>query len=177
MQTWIVLLRGINVGGRHLLPMKELVGHLQADGFRAVRTYIQSGNVVLQGNERPGDRIGALIERHYGFRPAVFALSAEELREAADGNPFESDAGKTVHFFFCSPEPRHTNLALLESVKGPDEAYRLSGAVFYLYAPDGIGRSRLAEKIGKALPGVEITARNLNTVNKLLDMSTQNKPR
>lgn len=171
MQTWIVLLRGINVGGHHLLPMKELVGHLEADGFRAVQTYIQSGNIVLQHSDPPANRIGALICRHYGFRPAVFALSADELRQAAEANPFKAAAGKMVHFFFCAPEPPEVNLALLDAVKGPGEAYRLSGPVFYLYAPEGIGRSKLVNKIGKALPGVEITARNLNTINKLLVMS------
>ncbi len=171
MQTWIALLRGINVGGHHIVPMKELVRLLEADGFKGVRTYIQSGNVVLQAEERPGERIGGLIERHFGFRPAVFALSADELRRAATANPFDPEAGKMVHFFFCEPEPQRPDLALLNSVKAPGEAYRLSGSVFYLYAPDGVGRSKLVEKIGKALAGVEITARNLNTINKLLEMS------
>lgn len=171
MQTWIVLLRGINVGGHHLVSMKELVRHLEADGFTGVRTYIQSGNVVLQAEERPEQRIGILIERHFGFKPAVFALDAYELRQAAANNPFDSRAGKMVHFFFCYPEPR-PDYDLLKAVKAPTEDFLLKGPVFYLYAPEGIGRSRLVEKIGKALPGVEITARNLNTINKLLEMST-----
>ena len=171
MQTWIALLRGINVGGNHIVSMKELAGHLEADGFREVRTYIQSGNVVLQSPERPDDRISDLIGRWYGFWPAVLALSAEELRQAEAGNPFKTDLGKTVHFFFCDREPAQVDHALLEALKAPNEGYRLSGTVFYLYAPDGIGRSRLADKIGQALPGVTITARNLNTVKKLLEMS------
>jgi len=171
MKTWIALLRGINVGGHHLVRMKDLAGHLEAAGFSGVLTYIQSGNVVLQSAEHPGARIGALIEQHYGFRPAVFALSAEELRQAAAQNPFDPEAGKQVHFFFCAPEPPRADTGLLDSLKAPNEAYMLIGKVFYLYAPDGIGRSRLAEKVGKALPGTEITARNLNTINKLLEMS------
>ena len=171
MNTWIALLRGINVGGHHIIRMKDLAGQLEADGFPGVRTYIQSGNVVLQSEERPGARIAALIERHYGFRPQVLVLSAEELRQAADGNPFDKEGGKKVHLFFCETEPPQPDFALLEALKGPAEDYRLAGRVFYLYAPDGIGRSKLAEKIGKALPGVSITARNLNTVNKLLEMS------
>lgn len=172
MQTWIALLRGINVGGNHIVPMKELTGHLEAAGFKGVRTYIQSGNIVLRAGERPGERIGAIIERHYGFRPAVFALSAEELRRAASANPYDPQGGKTVHFFFCQPDPSRVDWELLESVKGPNEAYHLAGGVFYLYAPDGIGRSKLVEKIGRALPDTTLTARNLNTINKLLEMST-----
>lgn len=170
MQTWIALLRGINVGGHHIVPMKELVAHLEADGFTGVRTYIQSGNVVLQAKARPDVRIGACIERHFGFRPAVFALSADELRQAAANNPFDPEAGKMVHFFFCDREPQ-PDYELLHAVKAPSEDFRLTGSVFYLYAPDGIGRSKLVEKVGKALPGVQITARNLNTINKLLEMS------
>lgn len=171
MQTWIALLRGINVGGHHIVPMKELARLLEAEGFAGVRTYIQSGNVVLQAEGRPEHRIAEVIERHFGFRPAVFALSRAELQQAAAANPFDPEAGKMVHFFFCSQEPRQPDLDLLQRVKGPTESYLLSGPVFYLYAPDGIGRSKLAEKIGKALPGVEITARNLNTINQLLAMS------
>jgi uncharacterized protein (DUF1697 family) len=171
MKTWIALLRGINVGGHHLVRMKDLARHLETDGFREVRTYIQSGNVVLKSQEPPGGRLADLIERHFGFRPAVLVLSAEELRQAADRNPFDKDGGKKVHLFFCEPEPPQPDFGLLEALKGPAEDYRLSGRVFYLYAPDGIGRSRLAEKIGKALPGTDITARNLNTINKLLEMS------
>lgn len=171
MNTWIALLRGINVGGHHIIRMKDLASLLEADGFPGVRTYIQSGNVVLQSKERPGARIAALIERHYGFRPPVLVLSAGELRQAAARNPFDPEGGSKVHFYFCAPEPRSADIELLESLKGPNEAYQLSGGVLYLYAPDGIGRSRLAEKIGKALPGTDITARNLNTVNKLLEMS------
>ena len=171
METWIALLRGINVGGHHLVRMKDLVRHLQADGFREVNTYIQSGNVVLQSQDSPGERIGNLIGQHYGFRPAVLVLSAEELRQAAAANPFDPEGGKKVHFYFCAREPREVNHALLESLRAPNEAYRLVGKVLYLFAPDGIGRSKLAEKIGKALPGTDLTARNLNTVSKLLEMS------
>ena len=171
MKTWIALLRGINVGGHHVVRMRDLEGHLEAGGFSGVRTYIQSGNVVLQCRERPGARIGNLIEQHYGFRPAVLVLSPEELRQAAAANPFDPEGGKKVHFYFCAREPREVDHDLLETLKGPNEAFRLIGRVLYLYAPDGIGRSRLAEKIGKALPGTDLTARNLNTINKLLEMS------
>lgn len=171
METWIALLRGINVGGHHLVRMKDLAGHLEAGGFSGVRTYIQSGNVVLQCQDRPGERIGNLIEQYYGFRPAVLVLSAEELRQVAAANPFDPEGGKKVHFYFCAEEPREVNHNLLETLKGPNEAFRLIGSVLYLYAPDGIGRSKLAEKIGKALPGTDLTARNLNTINKLLEMS------
>ncbi|MCB0637042.1 MAG: DUF1697 domain-containing protein [Lewinella sp.] len=169
-KTWIALLRGINVGGKHLVPMKELTRLLEDNGFEGVRTYIQSGNVVLQSPARPAGEIGRLIAGKFGFEPAVFILSAEELQQAAANNPFASDQGKTIHFFFLETPPQSVDYELLESLKADTEAYALIDQVFYLYAPDGIGRSMLVGKIHKAFPGATMTARNLNTINKLLGM-------
>ena len=170
MKTWIALLRGINVGGRHIVPMKELVKLMEARGFVGVKTYIQSGNVVFRSPSRQEDEIGALIEEHFGFRPSVFVLSKDELQRAAAQNPYPPDAGKAVHFFFLEEEPGSMDRDLLESLKAESEAFSLVEKVFYLYAPEGIGRSKLAEKLHKAFPGATMTARNLNTIHKLLDM-------
>ncbi|MDX1409349.1 MAG: DUF1697 domain-containing protein [Saprospiraceae bacterium] len=171
MHTWIALLRGINVGGKHILPMKELRALLEGLGYRRVRTYIQSGNVVFESEARPDtEAISAAIGKKYGFRPTVFILSPGDLRRAAENNPYPTDAGKFVHFQFCDRVPEVFDEQVLASLKAPSESYRLIDQVFYLYAPDGIGRSKLAARVDKAFPGVTLTARNLNTVNKLLEM-------
>jgi uncharacterized protein (DUF1697 family) len=171
METWIALLRGINVGGNHNVPMKELVKLLEANGFEQVKTYIQSGNVIFQSAGKPADVIGHLIENKFGFKPAVFLLRLDDLKKAATNNPFRSDDGKAVHFFFLAGDPTSVDFELLDSVKTASEDYRLIEKVFYLYAPEGIGRSRLVDKLGKAIPGVSMTARNLNTINKLIEMT------
>ncbi|MCB0634387.1 MAG: DUF1697 domain-containing protein [Saprospiraceae bacterium] len=170
MQTWIALLRGINVGGKHIVPMKELRQLLEADGFTNVQTYIQSGNVVLDSPDKPEDKIGELIERQFGFKPSVFALSGNDLKDAAANNPYQPELGKQVHFFFLEEAPDSVDYDLLDTLKTGSEAYELIEKVFYLYAPDGIGRSKLAEKMSKAFPPIAMTARNLNTINKLLEM-------
>ena len=170
METWIALLRGINVGGKHIVPMKELVRLLESNGFNHVKTYIQSGNVVFQISSKPKHEIGRLIEKSFGFEPAVFILSAEDLKKSVAQNPYHNSNGKTIHFFFLEEDPESIDYELLDSLKGELEEYKLIGKVFYLYAPHGIGRSKLAEKIGKAIPGVTMTARNLNTVNRLIEM-------
>ncbi|MCB9286514.1 MAG: DUF1697 domain-containing protein [Lewinellaceae bacterium] len=170
METWIALLRGINVGGKHIVPMKELRILLEANGFANVKTYIQSGNVVFQSPERPKDEIGQLIEDRFGFKPSVFILSTAGLKKAAANNPYKTDQGKTVHFFFLEEEPTSVNYEFLDALKTDSEEYKLIEKVFYLHAPEGIGRSKLVEKIGKAFPPVTMTARNLNTINKLLEM-------
>lgn len=170
METWIALLRGINVGGNHIVPMKELTKLLEAEGFAHVKTYIQSGNVVFQSPTKPEDEVGRVIEERFGFKPYVFILSSSELREAAANNPYKTSEGKTVHFFFCDKIPQSVNYELLDSLKIESEAYMLIDQVLYLHTPDGIGRSKLVEKMGKAFPAVTMTARNLNTIDKLIEM-------
>jgi uncharacterized protein (DUF1697 family) len=170
MKTWIALLRGINVGGKHIVPMKELRTLLEANGFANVKTYIQSGNVVLDYPSKPEEEISSLIEQQFGFRPAVFALSGDELQEAAANNPYTPEQGKQVHFFFLEEAPTSVDYELLDTLKADTEDYQLIEKVFYLYAPDGIGRSKLAEKMAKAFTPIAMTARNLNTINKLLEM-------
>jgi uncharacterized protein (DUF1697 family) len=170
MKTWIALLRGINIGGHHKVPMKRLTELMDAHGFANVRTYIQSGNIVFDSAAKPGPEIGDLIEGEFGFRPAVLILGASEFRRALDKNPFDVDAGNTAHLFFCEKTPKSVDFKVLDSLKAASEQYSLIGKVFYLYAPDGVGRSDLATKVGKAFPGVTMTARNLNTVRKLADM-------
>lgn len=170
MKKWIVLLRGINVGGHHIVPMKELRQLMEDNGFENVATYIQSGNIVCQYPTKPDTEIGNLIEKQFGFNPSSFALSAEQLQKIAEDNPYPKDAGKAVHFFFFHEEPKTFDQELLNSLKAEKEEYQLIGNVFYLFAPDGIGRSKLVDKIPKAFSKAEMTARNLNTVNKLLGM-------
>ena len=175
MNTWIALLRGINVGGKHIIPMKELVRLMEENGFANVKTYIQSGNVVFQSPARPGDEIGVLIAQKFGFKPDIFILSEKELKTAMANNPYEPDLGKNVHFFFFYREDPPIDVEFLESLRAPSEEYTLTGNVFYLHAPEGIGRSKMVEKLGKAFPReVSMTARNLNTMNKLLEMIDAN---
>lgn len=171
METWIALLRGINVGGKNILPMKELIKLMEENGFSDVRTYIQSGNVVFKSTSRSSDKIGSLIEGKFGFKPTVFVLSADELALSASNNPYQTDIGKTLHFFFCDQIPQSVDYEFLDGLKAPSEEYQIIDKVFYFYAPDGIGRSKLAEKMGRTFKDVTITGRNLNTINKLLEMS------
>ena len=170
METWIALLRGINVGGKHIVPMKELKAMLEANGFEDVQSYIQSGNLVFRSTGDTGSLIGELIEKKYGFRPSVFLLNREDFKKAVQANPYKSDVGKTIHFFFLEEDPERVDFALLDSLKSETEQYALKERVFYLYAPDGIGRSKLVEKLGRAFPRVTMTARNLNTIEKLAAM-------
>ena len=82
--TYIVLFRGINVGGKNLLPMKELVALLEANNFMNIRTYIQSGNVVLQSQKKPDSSIGSLVQSKFGFTPDILVLEESEFNSSIE---------------------------------------------------------------------------------------------
>ena len=173
METYIALLRGINVGGKHRLPMKDLVRIVEEAGCRDVRTYIQSGNVVFRAGKQDRQTLARQISQKisaiHGSAPKV-QLSGDELREAAAGNPFPTEEGKALHFFFLDAPAKAPDVAGLTGLKAASEEFKLHKDIFYLYAPEGIGRSKLAAKAEQCL-GVPATARNWNTVRKLLEMA------
>ncbi len=177
MSTWILLLRGINVGGKNILPMSELVRDLKALNLENIQTYIQSGNVVFRSSRKVsptlGTRIATQIERCHGFRPHVLLLSEDQLEAAIESNPFEEAEAdsKTLHLFFLASAPTAPDIESLTRVKSPSERFHLTDHTFYLHAPDGIGRSRLAARAEKLL-GVAATARNWRTVLKLRALAT-----
>ncbi len=175
MKTWVLLLRGINVGGRNVLPMKALAAGLASLKILNVQTYIQSGNVVFQFRGKLpktlDKRIADAIEANHGFRPGTFILSSEELEETIAANPFPeaADDPKSLHCFFLSAAVKMPPTERLNELASSTEKWRLVNQAFYLHAPDGAGRSKLAAKVEKTL-GVPTTARNWKTVLKLSDM-------
>ena len=176
MNTYIALFRGINVGGNNILPMKDLVEILEGLGCEKVKTYIQSGNVVFrsktkQANKIAGEISSKILESH-GFEPKVLLLERSELQDAIENNPFNTEEGKALHFFFLNSHPNNPDLEKLMAVKSKSEEFKLHKKVFYLYAPDGVGRSKLAAKVEQCI-GIPVTARNWNTVSKLISMVKQ----
>ncbi len=176
MKHYILLLRGINVGGKNALPMKALVSILEDMGAVEVRTYIQSGNVVFQAGREAAARIasnlGTQIKRGHGFQPAALLLSQQELRRAIARNPFPdavSDASR-LQVGFLAEAPASPDLERLGTLKLESERFHLDGKVFYLHAPEGVGTSKLAANSERLL-GVAMTARNWRTVCRLIEMA------
>ena len=175
--TYVALLRGINVGGKHKLPMRDLKALLEQCGCVDVRTYIQSGNVILTSTNRDRaaleKQITAAISKRHGFAPRVHLLTCAELEKAAAANPFpQADGNPTsLHLFFLDAPPKNPDLESLAALKTGSEAFALKEQVFYLYAPEGIGGSKLAERACRFLGVESATARNWRTVTTLLDMS------
>ena len=175
MLTYIALFRGINVGGKNVVPMRALKTLLENLGLQQVRTYIQSGNVVFQSQEEEPSQlsanIGTAVEKSYGFAPKVLVLGVEALEQAVAANPFkEAEAEpKSLHVGFLDSVPLSPDLEKLESIRKNNERFALLGKLFYLHAPDGIGRSKLAANAERLL-GVPMTDRNWRTVTKIMAM-------
>ncbi|MEO1224819.1 MAG: DUF1697 domain-containing protein [Pseudomonadota bacterium] len=175
-EIWIALLRGVNVGGGNKLPMASLRAILDRVGATDVQTYIQSGNAVFGHAEtdaaKVGNMIGSGVQKRHGFRPKVLAMTAAEMARAAEANPFPSAEAepKTLHLYFLAEPSATPDIDTICALASGSETFTLTDSVFYLHAPDGIGRSKLAQRVERLL-GVEATARNWRTVANVLAMA------
>jgi uncharacterized protein (DUF1697 family) len=169
MQTYVALLRAVNVGGTGKLPMTELRALCESLGFCRVRTYIASGNVVFQSTLSETTVKVALeraLEDYAGKPVGVVVRTGAELAAILEANPFRAALpDRTVAIFLDATPPANT----LASVTGSSsEEIALGKREIYVHYPDGIGRSKL--KIAAAMTG---TARNMNTVAKLAEWAAQ----
>lgn len=180
MKTYIALFRGINVGGKNSLPMKELVAILEELGAQKVKTYIQSGNAVFVCKDKKtstlSEQIRVEIKKRRGFEPYVLLLGLEEIEKIIQQNPFpQAESNPTaLHAGFLGATPERPDMKALENLKADSEQFRLIGRVFYLYAPDGVGRSKLAARTERLL-GVPMTDRNWRTATRILQMAQELK--
>jgi uncharacterized protein (DUF1697 family) len=174
MSKYVALFRGINVGGKNILPMQDLRGILESVGCDNIQTYIQSGNAVFSSSAAVASlsaAIGAAVEKGFGFTPQVLLLDADRYRDIAASNPFPEGEGapKLLHVAFLTETPSDPDLDALDELRSDSERFELLDGAFFLLAPNGIGRSKLAAKIERCL-GVGTTARNWRTVSKLVEM-------
>jgi uncharacterized protein (DUF1697 family) len=167
MTTYIALLRAVNVGGTGKLPMADLKAMCAELPFRRIETYIASGNVVFDC-EWAAATVKAQLERklhgYAGKAIGTFVRSADEMRKVLEANPFADKEARLTYAFFVEEEPVAD---ALDGVRGRvAEEIRLGEREIYVHYPSGMGQSKL--QIPAAKPG---TARNLNTVAKLVAMS------
>jgi uncharacterized protein (DUF1697 family) len=169
MNSFVALLRAVNVGGTGKLPMVELKAMCEAAGFGSVKTYIASGNVVFQSKKTEAQVKVALekaLAAYAGKRVGVMVRTAAEMAEVLAKNPFRKmPANQTVAFFLDGPPAEDALRTVSNRTK---EDVRLGIREIYAYYPDGMGQSKL--KIPAAKNG---TARNMNTVAKLAEMAAE----
>ena len=172
MTAWIILFRG--VGGATQLPTKPLREGLTREGFSQVATYINSGNAVLTSPLSRDHVIKTVVElcaREFGFDKDVYALAADEWAKLIASNPFPEavSAPTTLHAAVLAREPDPERIDVLRSLAQGQDRIEVVGRVAYLHTPLGFGRSKLAERFDKGI-GVPNTARNWNTVRRLMEM-------
>jgi uncharacterized protein (DUF1697 family) len=178
MARQIALLRGINVGGHRKVPMARLREVLGDLGYADVKTYVQSGNVVLTGPERSDaateQALARELEEAFGFDIAVVVRTRDEIAGVVAADPFAEVAGDPAryHVLFLSeaPDPERVARAADPDAFAPD-TYALKGRELYLWTPDGIRDSKLMRALTDKRLGVTSTARNWRTVNKLLELA------
>jgi uncharacterized protein (DUF1697 family) len=187
MTRYVALLRGINVGGRHRVPMAELRELLLGLGHTDVVTYIQSGSAVLTAPD--GDSpaqvatgVADALQRRFGFAVPTIVVTGDDLARIVADNPWPGQGDpKRLHVSFAGrpfgPAEQEAIAAAAGRATGqgsPDEA-RVVGGTLYLHTPDGLGRSELAVQLGRLerrSGWPEVTTRNWATVRTLLELAT-----
>jgi len=172
----VVLLRGVNVGAHNRIQMPSLRELLTEAGFADVRTYVQSGNIVLSSDAPPAalaQECERLITKGFGLDIDVLARTRDELATVVRNNPLGQVAvnPKRYQVSFCSAEPAPELIQRLDSLAAPPEQFVAVGRELYAWHPDGIARSRLWAELGGRRLGVTATARNWATVTTLLAMA------
>jgi uncharacterized protein (DUF1697 family) len=176
---YAALLRGINVGGSRKVPMAELRALMENLGYDDVRTHLQSGQAVFSSGHGDEDALAAElaegIERHFGFGVDVIVRDHAYLRAVADACPFPAAdlEPKQLHVTYFSAPVTPGRFAEIDQAAFLPEEFRLGDRALYLYAPNGLGRSKLAEHLAKprVTRGVIATTRNWNTVVKLVELT------
>lgn len=175
MTVFVALLRGINVGGRHKLPMQVLRGIIEGAGGKDVSTYIQSGNAVFRsakaGASSLESKIAAAVEREAGFKPEIFAVDLAAYKTVLKNNPFAASCADPSKQFvvFLKAAARAGALDGAEKLLANGERIKAKGKAIYFDAPQGIGRSKAAEALARS--GAGGTMRNWRTCLTLEEMA------
>jgi uncharacterized protein (DUF1697 family) len=177
MPALIAMLRGVNVGGKviKMSPLRETFEDL---GFSAVRTYVQSGNVIFESAEGDPDSLSRRIEerilRKFGHSLPVFLRTSGEMGDIVSANPFVEENGfdlSKLHVTFLSKEPPQNAAEILEALTAKSERFHILNREIYLYCPEGYGRTKLSNHAIERKLSVVATTRNWRTANALLEMS------
>jgi uncharacterized protein (DUF1697 family) len=172
--SWVALLRGINVGGKNLVPMKNLAALFEKAGARNVSTYIQSGNVVFSAAPALIKKLPALLEKavtaEFGCRSPVVLRSHEELVKIEKAGPFAGEDHARLLVMFLQGDP--TNVDRLDAKRSPPDRFAVVGREIYLHCPNGYGRSKLTNDYFDRTLHTISTARNWRTLLKLIDLTS-----
>jgi uncharacterized protein (DUF1697 family) len=173
MPTYVALLRGINVGGKAKVAMPGLRAAFEEFGAGDVQTYIQSGNVVFTHPERAEatleKSLRKVISDYAGVGVDVMLRTTAQMRSVVAKSPYPDAGGTTLHVLFLTAKVDQAAFGKLDLDRFAPEEATAVGREIYLHLPNGIGRAKLPPALGKLK--VSTTARNWNSVTKLLEMA------
>jgi len=174
MTTYIVLLRGINVGGHKRVAMSGLRNFAVDLGFNDVQTLLQTGNLVFRGQSRTSASLERLLEseaeQRLGLRTLFVARTATEWQEIIEHNPFAAEAKcdpSHLVVMFLKDAPQAKAVAALRAANKGPEIIEAWGRQLYIVCSAGIGRSKLTASLMESKLGTSGTGRNWNTVLKV----------
>jgi uncharacterized protein (DUF1697 family) len=175
-QSWIALLRGVNLGSRNKVPMAGLRDLMSDIGAEDVQTYVQSGNVVFRSALRRDElarRIGREISARFGVDADVVLCTKSELARIVAGNPFAKDESvpTRLHVTFLAQAPERGRMTDLEGEEFEPDRFHVTRAAVYLHTPGGYGRSKLSNTYFERKLGVRATTRNWRTVTTLAELA------
>ena len=177
-RLYVFLLRGINVGGRNKLLMRELAAMFVEAGCEDVRTYIQSGNVVFRADPSfavgLSARITTAIAASHGYQIPVVIRTAADLARVVRGNPLLADGADPTKLYvgFLAEAPDPAKVARLDPDRSPPDAFVVRGDEVYLHFPNGVARSKLTNNYLDRTLGTVSTIRNWRTVCRLHEMAS-----
>lgn len=178
MPICIAMLRGINVSGQKIIKMERLRASFEALGFREVKTYVQSGNVVFKTAKVSADSVAEKIAKKiledFGFSVSVLIRTSVELGEVLKQNPYanqaEGNENKLYVTFLSESAPKGAE-ALLKPLAAKTERFSVCGREIYLHCPDGYGNTKFSNNAIEKKLSPEATTRNWRTVNTLFEMA------
>ena len=180
MQTYIAILRGINVSGHKLIKMDALRKLFDGMGFKNTKTYIQSGNVVFQSKQAKAQdlekKIASSILKEFGFEVPVLVKEVTELDIVLKNNPFINKRKEDVtklHVTFLSAEPEKANIDKIKGGNYVADEFIVTGKTVYLFCPNGYGNTKLSNTFFENKLKVTATTRNWKTINELVIMATE----
>jgi uncharacterized protein (DUF1697 family) len=181
MAQHIILLRGVNIGSRNRVAMPKLRDALVDAGFDDVRTYLQSGNVVLSSTHK-ADAVARAVQRavadEFGLEVAVVTRTRAQLAKVVERNPLAKVAKdpKRYQVSFLAAKPSREVVRLIEAAAASGERVVVEGREVYAWHPATIARSKLWALLAGQSLGVTATARNWTTVEKLLELADAPAP-
>jgi len=174
MKRYIALLRGINVSGQKKILMVDLKALFESIGFKEVRTYIQSGNVIFLAEESSSlaETISNAIFKKYGWEVPVLVRTATEIEAILTNCPFSEEKKIKSYFTLFQEIPSEENMQEIVNLNFPGEEFHITPNCLYYFCANGYGKAKMTNNLIERKLKVRATTRNYRTLLKLTELGS-----